>query len=108
MLVPGDSGGAAEDLPCLGVPLPVYRRRSERNEALESVHARWIDPQAADARDARVEHGLENHRWPSAWPMSVDSPYGYGRAGQGAAAVIGAWFGQPSATGRMQKATTPA
>lgn len=103
-----DSGGAAEELPYLGVPLLVYRHRSERNEALESGHARWIDPQAAEALDTRIERTLECHPWPSAWPMSVDSPYGDGHAGKRAAAAIGAWFGQRSAIGRMQEATTHA
>ncbi|MGE4070619.1 MAG: UDP-N-acetylglucosamine 2-epimerase [Lysobacterales bacterium] len=88
-----DSGGAAEELPYLGVPLLLYRRRSERTESLESGHARWLDPRAAADLDGVIERALAQPRWPAAWPLSVDSPYGDGRAGARAAAAIHAWLG---------------
>ncbi|MCB1601521.1 MAG: UDP-N-acetylglucosamine 2-epimerase [Xanthomonadales bacterium] len=88
-----DSGGAAEELPYLGVPLLLYRRRSERPESLESGHARWLDPRAVGDLDGVIERALDQGRWPAAWPLSVDSPYGDGRAGARAAAAIHACLG---------------
>jgi UDP-N-acetylglucosamine 2-epimerase (non-hydrolysing) len=89
-----DSGGAAEELPYLGVPLLLFRRHGERTEALESGHARWLDPRAAGDLDGVIERALEQQRWPAAWPLSVDSPYGDGRAGARAASAIHAWLGR--------------
>lgn len=87
-----DSGGAAEELPYLGVPLLVYRRRSERMEALESGHARQIEPLAAGELDAQIERALGVAHWPPAWPLAADSPYGDGHAGLRAAEAIARWL----------------
>ncbi len=87
-----DSGGAAEELPYLGVPLLVYRRRSERMEALESGHARLLLADGAGSLDARIERALADRHWPAAWPLAPESPYGDGHAGARAAAAIEAWL----------------
>ncbi len=87
-----DSGGAAEELPYLGVPLLVYRRRSERMEALESGHARQIHPQGGGELDAQIERSLGAAHWPAAWPLASDSPYGDGHAGVRAAEAIARWL----------------
>lgn len=87
-----DSGGAAEELPYVGVPLLVYRRRAERMEALETRHARLLPPQAGEALDAAIERALADARWPAAWPLAPDSPYGDGHAGARAAVAIAAWL----------------
>lgn len=88
-----DSGGAAEELPYLGVPLLVYRRCSERPEAFASGHARLILPQGSDELDRVIDAWLDAP-WPPAWPLSAASPYGDGHAGPRAAAVITAWLAQ--------------
>lgn len=89
-----DSGGASEELPYLGVPLLLYRRHSERTEALESGHARWLPPQARGDLDQRIERALSAGHWPEAWPRAPDSPYGDGLAGVRAAAAIARWWGR--------------
>jgi len=87
-----DSGGAAEELPYLGVPLLVYRRHSERPEALETRHARLLSPRVDVQMDAAIERALGDPGWPAAWPLAADSPYGDGHAGERAAAAIGGWL----------------
>jgi UDP-N-acetylglucosamine 2-epimerase (non-hydrolysing) len=87
-----DSGGAAEELPYLGVPLLIYRRRCERMEAIESGHARQLLPDATSALDAQIERALDQRQWPAPWPLAADSPYGDGHAGARAAAAIEDWL----------------
>lgn len=82
-----DSGGAAEELPYLGVPLLLYRHACEREEAIEHGHAVRIDPRQPEGLANRIRQAL-NQRWPAAWRFSARSPYGDGRAGQRAARVI--------------------
>lgn len=89
-----DSGGASEELPYLGVPLLLYRRHSERTEALESGHARWLPPQARGDLDLRIERAVTAEHWPEAWTRAPDSPYGDGLAGVRAAAAIAQWWGR--------------
>jgi UDP-N-acetylglucosamine 2-epimerase (non-hydrolysing) len=83
-----DSGGAAEELPYLGVPLLVYRHSCERIEAIEDGHAVRIDPHQPLALAARICRAIDRQRWPAAWPFSAASPYGDGRAGRRAALAI--------------------
>jgi UDP-N-acetylglucosamine 2-epimerase (non-hydrolysing) len=87
-----DSGAAAEELPYLGVPLLVYRRCSERPEAINSGHACLLSPWAARPLGAAIERALRKNDWPAPWPLSSDSPYGDGHAGTRAAAAIAAWL----------------
>lgn len=91
-----DSGGAAEELPYLGVPLLVYRRHHERPEAIASGHAQHLCPQAPGALAVRIRALLDTRQWPPAWPFTDDSPYGDGRAGLRAAAAIDAWLAAPA------------
>lgn len=86
-----DSGGAAEELPYLGVPLLVYRRRVERPEALETRHARLLPPQQPGVLEDRIERALAAP-WPAPWPLAPDSPYGDGHAGVRAAQAIENWL----------------
>lgn len=83
-----DSGGAAEELPYLGVPLLIYRHRCERSEAIECGHAVRIDRRESTPLAARICKALDRHRWPAPWPFSTGSPYGDGKAGSRAAAAI--------------------
>ena len=84
-----DSGGAAEELPYLGVPLLIYRRRIERVEPLVSGHALQLDPDDPRPLAVRIGAALQARSWPCAWPLHADSPYGDGRAGQRVAAALG-------------------
>ncbi len=83
-----DSGGAAEELPYLGVPLLVYRHSCERVEAIEHGHAVRIDPHWPAALAVRICRALDREPWPAPWGFSPASPYGDGRAGQRAALAI--------------------
>jgi UDP-N-acetylglucosamine 2-epimerase len=83
-----DSGGAAEELPYLGVPLLVYRRGLERIEAIEDGRAVWMDPDNPAPLSPRIEAALIERRWPLAWRFAADSPYGDGRAAARVAAVL--------------------
>jgi len=88
-----DSGAAAEELPYLGVPLLIYRRSSERQEAVHSGHARLLSP-LTDCLDVEIETALRNESWPAPWPLLPESPYGDGRAGARASAAIAAWLSE--------------
>lgn len=92
-----DSGAAAEELPYLGVPLLVYRRCSERPEAIKSGHARLLSPWAVGSLDAAIETALHKDDWPASWPFSSESPYGDGHAGKRASAAIVAWLAESGA-----------
>ncbi len=83
-----DSGGAAEELPYLGVPLLVYRHSCERIEAIEDGHAVRIDPHQPAALATRICQALDRTPWPEPWKFTPSSPYGDGRAGRRAALAI--------------------
>lgn len=87
-LVLSDSGGAAEELPYLGIPLAMYRRSVERPEALHTGHARQLDPQAPDMAGAIAAALAWARQAQTPWPRTPDAPYGDGRAAQRAAAAI--------------------
>ncbi len=83
-----DSGGVAEELPYLGVPLLIYRRAYERVEALEQGRAIWLDPGDPTPLDVRIDAALSAGARPAPWAFHHDSPYGDGRAGQRVAAAL--------------------
>jgi UDP-N-acetylglucosamine 2-epimerase (non-hydrolysing) len=83
-----DSGGAAEELPYLGVPLMVYRRATERPEACATGHAVLLDPTTTDSLEARIRQLLDNTPRLHPWPLCPGSPYGDGHAGQRSARAI--------------------
>lgn len=87
-LVLSDSGGAAEELPYLGIPLLMFRAAVERPEALHSDHARQLDPCAPDAANQirAALHWADDERRP--WPRQPDAPYGDGHAARRAARAI--------------------
>jgi UDP-N-acetylglucosamine 2-epimerase (non-hydrolysing) len=88
-LVLSDSGAAAEELPYLGVPLLVYRRRSERPEAFLSGHAVPLCPtETAEALATHIRQFLAFEKWPAPWPLQRSSPYGDGLSGQRSARAI--------------------
>lgn len=96
-LVLSDSGGAAEELPYLGIPLLAFRRATERPEPLISGHARQLHPDAEDMVEA-IDAAM---RW-AATPMPAfarhdASPYGGGRAAEKAAHAIERFLHRPPA-----------
>lgn len=93
-LVLSDSGGAAEELPYLGVPLLVFRRATERPEGFASGHCRWLRPAPATDLLASLQAAFADSTWPAAWAFAASSPYGDGQAGPRAATVIASWLEQ--------------
>jgi UDP-N-acetylglucosamine 2-epimerase (non-hydrolysing) len=87
-LVLSDSGGAAEELPYLGVPLLVYRQYCERPEAIEAGLARRVHPRIDHDIFGAIDAALNSAEWPPPWPFAASSPFGDGHASARAAQAI--------------------
>lgn len=90
-LLISDSGGVAEELPYLGIPLAVLRQSTERLEPIHTGHALLISPTSQSTIELAIEHALQRQQLPP-WPLDLSSPYGDGQAGIRAARTILDWI----------------
>jgi len=77
-LIATDSGGLQEEAPALGVPVLLFRRVTERPEAVRAGTVRVVGVDREDVRDmcSRLLHDEQLHRQMAQAP----NPYGDGRA----------------------------